>query len=212
MTNPQNTPQNTSEEQARLQKIKAAKDQSRANRKGNEKGLYLLFTGLGKGKTSSAMNLVYRHLAHDMRVAVVQFIKNDSAFPDGDRIMLEKLKEQGFPISIDTLGGGFTWETQDPDQDQRMAEQAWQTATKLIADPDISLVVLDELHIALKKARLDLTPVMAGIQARPNHCHVASTGRYAPQELIDVADLVTEMNRIKHPISAGIPAQIGIEY
>ena len=208
MTNPQTTP----DEQARLKTIKTVKDQARASREGNEKGLYLLFTGLGKGKTSSAMNLVYRHLAHDMRVSVVQFIKNDSAFPDGDRIMLEKLKERGFPISIDTLGGGFTWETQDPAQDQRMAEQAWQTATKLIADPDISLVVLDELHIALKKARLDLAPVLAGIQARPAHCHVASTGRYAPQELIDVADLVTEMTRIKHPISAGIPAQIGIEY
>ncbi|ESA33673.1 cob alamin adenosyltransferase [Leptolyngbya sp. Heron Island J] len=200
------------DEQARLQKIKAAKDQARANRQGNEKGLYLLFTGLGKGKTSSAMNLVYRHLAHDMRVAVVQFIKNDSAFPDGDRIMLEKLKAQGFPISIDTLGGGFTWETQDPDRDQRMAEQAWQAAMTLITDPDISLVVLDELHIALKKARLDLAPVLAGIQSRPAHCHVASTGRYAPQALIDVADLVTEMTRIKHPISAGIPAQMGIEY
>lgn len=213
MTNPQNiSPQNTSDEQARLQKIKAAKDQSRANRAGNEKGLYLLFTGLGKGKTSGAMNLVYRHLAHDMRVAVVQFIKNESAFPDGDRIMLEKLKSHGFPVSIDTLGGGFTWETQDPDRDKHMAEQAWQTATQLIADPDISLVVLDELHIALKKARLDLAPVLAGIQARPAPCHVASTGRYAPQELIDVADLVTEMTRIKHPISAGVPAQIGIEY
>lgn len=212
MTISQNTPENNPEEQARLQKIKAAKDQARTSRQGNEKGLYLLFTGLGKGKTSSAMNLVYRHLAHDMRVAVVQFIKNDSAFPDGDRIMLEKLKSHGFPISIDTLGGGFTWETQDPDQDQRLAEQAWQTATKLITDPDISLVVLDELHIALKKARLDLAPVLSGIQARPAHCHVASTGRYAPQELIDLADLVTEMTRIKHPISAGIPAQIGIEY
>ena len=199
-------------EQTRLQKIKAAKDQARANREGNEKGLYLLFTGLGKGKTSSAMNLVYRHLAHDMRVAVVQFIKNDSAFPDGDRIMLEKLRERGFPVSVDTLGGGFTWETQDPAQDQQLAEQAWQTATKLIADPDISLVVLDELHIALKKARLDLASVLAGIQSRPANCHVASTGRYAPQELIDTADLVTEMTRIKHPISAGIPAQMGIEY
>ena len=204
--------QNNSDAQTRLQKIKAAKDQARADRQGNEKGLYLLFTGLGKGKTSGAMNLVYRHLAHDMRVAVVQFIKNDSAFPDGDRIMLEKLKTQGFPVSIDTLGGGFTWETQDPDRDKHMAEQAWQTATQLIVDSDISLVVLDELHIALKKARLDLTPVLEGIQSRPAHCHVASTGRYAPQELIDAADLVTEMTRIKHPISAGIPAQMGIEY
>jgi len=208
MTNQTITP----EEKDRLQKIKAAKDQARAERQGNEKGLYLLFTGLGKGKTSGAMNLVYRHLAHDLPVAVVQLVKNDSAYPDGDRIMLEKLKAQGFPVSIDTLGGGFTWETQDPDQDKRMAEQAWQKAETLIADPNISLVVLDELHIALKKARLDLAPILAGIQSRPFHCHVASTGRYAPQELIEIADLVTEMTRIKHPISAGIPAQMGIEY
>ncbi|WP_017662085.1 cob(I)yrinic acid a,c-diamide adenosyltransferase [Baaleninema simplex] len=200
------------EELARLQKIKAAKDRSRMDRQGNEKGLYVLFTGLGKGKTSGAMNLVYRHLAHDLRVAVVQFIKNDSAFPDGDRIMLEKLNAAGFPVSIDTLGGGFTWETQDPDRDRLMAEQAWEKALEFIADPEISLVVLDELHIALKKARLDLAPILAGIQSRPPHCHVVSTGRYAPQELIDAADLVTEMTRIKHPISAGIPAQIGIEY
>ncbi|MGK7888716.1 MAG: cob(I)yrinic acid a,c-diamide adenosyltransferase [Leptolyngbyaceae cyanobacterium] len=200
------------QEQERLQKIKQAKDEARAKRQGNEKGLYILFTGLGKGKTSGAMNMVYRHLAHDLRVAVVQFGKNDSAFPDGDRLMLEKLQSQGFPVTIHTLGGGFTWETQDPERDLRMAEQAWQTAATYIADPGISLVVLDELHIALKKARLDLAPVLAGIQARPVHCHVVSTGRYAPQDLIDAADLVTEMTRIKHPIKAGIPAQMGIEY
>ncbi|TAD77735.1 MAG: cob(I)yrinic acid a,c-diamide adenosyltransferase [Oscillatoriales cyanobacterium] len=196
----------------RLQKIKAAKDAARANREGNERGLYLLFTGLGKGKTSSAMNLVYRHLAHDLPVAVVQFVKNNEAFPDGDRLLLTRLQTAGFPVEIQTMGGGFTWETQDPDRDRAMAAAAWETAIKHIQDPDISLVVLDELHIALKNQQLSLETVQQGIQSRPHHCHVASTGRYAPQALIDLADLVTEMTRIKHPIAQGIPAQRGIEF
>jgi len=196
----------------RLQKIKAAKDQSRAQRQGNERGLYLLFTGLGKGKTSSAMNLVYRHLAHDLPVAVVQFVKNNEAFPDGDRLLLSRLQSTGFPVQIHTMGGGFTWETQDPDRDRQMATEAWKTARGYIQDPDISLVVLDELHIALKNQQLAVETVLQDIQNRPDHCHVASTGRYAPQALIDAADLVTEMTRIKHPIAQGIPAQRGIEF
>ncbi|MEB3119321.1 MAG: cob(I)yrinic acid a,c-diamide adenosyltransferase, partial [Limnothrix sp.] len=175
-------------------------------------GLYLLFTGLGKGKTSSAMNLVYRHLAHDLPVAVVQFVKNNEAFPDGDRLLLTRLQNLGFPVQMHTMGGGFTWETQDPDRDRAMAAAAWEQALIYIQDPQISLVVLDELHIALKHQQLALEPVQAGIQNRPPHCHVASTGRYAPQGLIEMADLVTEMNRIKHPIAQGIPAQQGIEF
>jgi cob(I)alamin adenosyltransferase len=198
--------------QERLQKIKQAKDAAREARQGNERGLYILFTGLGKGKTSSAMNMVYRHLAHDLPVTVVQFVKNSEAYPDGDRLMLTKLGDRGFPITIYTLGGGFTWETQNPDQDRQMAEVAWNHALEAIANPDISLVVLDELHIALKKEQLTVEPILAAIQARPPHCHVISTGRHAPQPLIDAADLVTEMTRIKHPISQGIPAQKGIEF
>lgn len=196
----------------RLQKIKSAKDKSHQERQGNEKGLYIVFTGLGKGKTSSAMNMVYRHLAHDRSVAVVQFVKNSDAYPDGDRLMLQKLGDRGFPVTIETLGGGFSWETQDPDRDRLMAETAWQKAITYISNPDISLVLLDELHIALKHSQLNIENILPVIENRPFHCHVISTGRYAPQALIDAADLVTEMTRIKHPISQGIPAQIGIEY
>lgn len=206
------TPSTDDRTRDRLQKIKAAKDQSRANRQGNERGLYLLFTGLGKGKTSSAMNLVYRHLAHDLSVAVVQFVKNNEAFPDGDRLLLSRLQSAGFPVQIHTMGGGFTWETQDPERDRQMAATAWETATGYIQDPAISLVVLDELHIAIKNQQLAVETVLPSIQNRPHHCHVASTGRYAPQALIDAADLVTEMTRIKHPIAQGIPAQRGIEF
>jgi cob(I)alamin adenosyltransferase len=199
-------------ELTRLQQVKAAKDRARETRAGNERGLYALFTGLGKGKTSSAMNLAYRHLAHDRPVAIVQFVKNPEAFPDGDRQLLQKLGDLGLPVQMHVLGGGFTWETQNPDQDRQMAAAAWEQAIALIQDPAIALVVLDELHIALKKGQLDLEPVIAGIQSRPSHCHVVSTGRYAPPELIDLADLVTEMTLIKHPIRQGIPAQVGIEF
>lgn len=196
----------------RLQRLKTVKDRAREQRQGNERGLYLLFTGTGKGKTSSGMNLVYRHLAHDLPVAVVQFVKNSEAFPDGDRLMLQRLQGAGFPVRVHTLGGGFTWETQDPDRDLRMAEEAWQRATEYIADPSISLVLLDELHIALKKCRLSMGPVLETIRDRPRGCHVASTGRYAPPELVALADLVTEMTLVKHPIAQGIPAQVGIEF
>ncbi|GAB4357511.1 MAG: cob(I)yrinic acid a,c-diamide adenosyltransferase [Cyanophyceae cyanobacterium] len=196
----------------RLEQVKAAKARSREARQGNEKGLYVLFTGLGKGKTSSAMNLVYRHLAHDRPVAVVQFVKNAEAYPDGDRLMLSKLQGLGLPVEVHTLGGGFTWETQNPQQDRKMALEAWNQAATYIADPAIALVVLDELHIALKNQQLDLDPVLAAIRDRPPHKHVASTGRYAPDALIELADLATEMTKLKHPITQGIPAQMGIEF
>lgn len=195
-----------------LAKIKQVKQKAAAARQGNEKGLYLIFTGLGKGKTSGAMNLVYRHLAHDLRVTVVQFVKNSQAYPDGDRLMLTKLQNLGLPVAVHTLGGGFTWETQNPEQDRQMALSAWQTALDAILNPDIALVLLDELHIALKYQQLDLTEVLQGITGRPSHCHVASTGRYAPQELVAVADLVSEINLVKHHVSQKVPAQLGIEF
>jgi cob(I)alamin adenosyltransferase len=195
-----------------LGKIKEAKAKASQTRQGNEKGLYMLFTGLGKGKTSGAMNMVYRHLAHDLRVTVVQFVKNSEAYPDGDRLMLKKLGSLGMPVDVYTLGGGFTWETQNPTQDREMSAIAWQTALTAIIDPDISLVVLDELHIALKYQQIDLDTVLAGIKSRPSHCHVVSTGRYAPQVLIDAADLVSELTLIKHHVAQKIPAQLGIEF
>jgi len=195
-----------------LQKIKQAKAKAIEVRQGNEKGLYMVFTGLGKGKTSSAMNMVYRHLAHDLKVVVVQFVKNSEAYPDGDRLMLTKLGTMGFPVQIYTLGGGFTWETQNPEQDRIVSEAAWQKALIAILDPEISLVVLDELHIALKYQQLEVDTVLSGIHSRPSHCHVVSTGRYAPSALIDAADLVSELTLIKHPVSQKIPAQLGIEF
>ncbi|NEQ78528.1 MAG: cob(I)yrinic acid a,c-diamide adenosyltransferase [Okeania sp. SIO2C9] len=195
-----------------LQKLKAAKDKSHNKREGNEKGLYIVHTGMGKGKTSAAMNMVYRHLAHGRRAAVVQFVKSTDAFESGDRIMLERLSELGMPVSIDVLGGGFTWETQDPQADRQRAQEAFARAVELINDPDVPLVLLDELHIALKHGQLDLAQVVEAISNKPAMCHVITTGRRAPEELIELADLVTDFTKVKHPISAGIPAQIGIEY
>ncbi|MCS6959590.1 MAG: cob(I)yrinic acid a,c-diamide adenosyltransferase [Pseudanabaenaceae cyanobacterium SKYGB_i_bin29] len=201
-----------SKELERLQKIKQAKDASRERRKGKEKGLYIVFTGLGKGKTSAAMNLVYRHLAHNLSVAVVQFVKNSAAYPDGDRLLLTRLQGLGFPVQIHTLGAGFTWETQNPQTDREATAQAWQVAQAYIQNPEINLVVLDELHIAIKHSQLTVEEVLPVIQKRPYYSHVVSTGRYAPQELIDHADLVSEIKLIKHPIHQGIPAQLGIEF
>ena len=195
-----------------LEKIKAAKDKMHAKREGKEKGLYILHTGMGKGKTSAAMNMVYRHLAHGKRAAVVQFVKSTDAFDSGDRLMLEKLKAMGMPVSIDVMGGGFTWETQDPDADRRCAAAAFEQAVKHIQNPDIDLVLLDEIHIALSHQQIDLEPVKEAIAARPAMTHIVTTGRRAPDGLLEMADLVTDFKKVKHPISAGIPAQIGIEY
>ena len=110
------------------------------------------------------------------------------------------------------LGGGFTWETQDPQADRKCAEAAFSRAIELIQNPEIELILLDELHIALKHNQIDLEPVIKAIKEKPKMTHVITTGRRAPEELIEMADLVTEFKKIKHPISAGIPAQIGIEF
>lgn len=196
----------------RVARIKAAQDALAARSQGGQRGLYLVHSGAGKGKTSAALNLVYRHLAHGRRAAVVQFVKCREDFPDGDRIMLERLAALGMPVSIAVLGRGFTWNSQDPAADRAAAGAAWSVAETLLADPVVDLVVLDELHIALKHRQLDLDPVIQAIRARPPTMHVVSTGRDAPAALIDLADLVTEFCSLKHPLAAGVPAQTGIEF
>jgi cob(I)alamin adenosyltransferase len=196
----------------RLRRLKAAKDRAASQRAGNERGVYLLHTGTGKGKTSAAMNLVYRHIAHGQRAAVMQFVKHRARFPSGDRLLLERLAAAGDPVEIAVMGGGFTWETQDPAADARMADAAWQIAAAWLADPTIALVVLDEIHIALHKGMLPLEPVLAAITARPAHQHLCTTGRYAPDDLQELADCVTDFQAVKHHMKVGVPAQRGIEY
>ena len=172
-----------------------------------EKGLLIVHTGPGKGKSTAAFGLALRMLGHGRRVGVVQFIKG--AWGTGER---DALAAFGDRVAWHTMGEGFTWETQDLARDIAAAERAWAKAEALIADPTISLVVLDELNIALRYDYLDLARVVATLAARRPDLHVVVTGRNAKPELLAAADLVTEMGQTKHHFAAGVKAQEGIEF
>ncbi|WP_276534979.1 cob(I)yrinic acid a,c-diamide adenosyltransferase [Cupriavidus gilardii] len=178
-------------------KIAAAQD---------ERGVIVITTGNGKGKSSSGFGMVIRALGHGMQAGVVQFIKG--AFPSGEEMFLRRFPEQ---CAFHVMGEGYTWETQDRARDVAKAEAAWQVARQLLRDPSIGLVLLDELNIALKLHYLDVDTVIADLRARPPMQHVVITGRGAPQALIDAADTVTEMTPVKHAFQQGIKAQRGIE-
>jgi cob(I)alamin adenosyltransferase len=175
-------------------------------------GLFILHTGNGKGKTSAALNLVYRHLAHNKRVVVVQFIKRPQDYDYGDVIMLERLAAQGAKVTVTMLGAGFTWKRNNVEESRFAAREAWQLAATAIADPNVDLVVCDELHIALTAGYLELEPILESIRTRPISTHVVTTGRGAPTKLIETADLVTDFVEVKHPYKSGIRAQPGIEF
>jgi cob(I)alamin adenosyltransferase len=172
-----------------------------------EKGLLMVHTGKGKGKSTAAWGLLMRALGRGWRCGVVQFGKG--AWETGERFAAEKFGDQ---VSWHTLGEGFTWETQDRARDVEAAERAWAKALELMADPGIRLVILDELNIALRYGHLDLAPVLNGLAARRHDLHVVVTGRNAKDELIAAADLVTEMTPVKHHFAAGVKAQEGIEF
>ena len=197
---------------AKMAKKKAARDKIMAGKAG-EKGLIIVHTGAGKGKSSSGFGMILRCIAHGMPCAVVQFIKG--AWDTGERDLIEK--NFGDTCQFYTLGEGFTWETQDRARDVRAAERAWAASVEMIeasrgAEPAYDLVVLDELNIALRYEHLDAAEVARVLAARPPMLHVVVTGRNAPQALIDAADLVTEMTLVKHPFAAGVRAQKGIEF
>jgi len=180
----------------------------RVEERNKEKGLILVFTGHGKGKTTAGLGLVLRTLGHGERVAVVQFIKG--GWEPGEARALQAFGDQ---ISWHALGEGFTWETQDRQRDQQLVTEAWQTALDHLRDERIKLVLLDELNVAIKLGYIEPDTVIAGLRERPELCHVAITGRGAPASLIDAADLVTEMTLSKHPFrEQGVKAQAGIEY
>ena len=172
-----------------------------------EKGLLIVHTGPGKGKTSAAMGLALRTLGYGWRVGIVQFIKG--AWDTGEKSALSR-----FPDLIEwhTMGEGFTWETQDRARDIAAAERAWAKARELMDDPAIKLLVLDELNIALRYDYLDLEQVVATLSARRPDLHVVVTGRNAKPSLIEAADLVTEMGQVKHHFASGVKAQKGIEF
>ena len=172
-----------------------------------EKGLLMVHTGKGKGKSTAAWGLLLRALGRGWRCGVVQFGKG--AWETGERFAVEKFGDQ---VAWHTLGEGFTWETQDRDRDMEAAERAWAKALELMGDPSIRLVILDELNIALRYGHLDLERVLAGLAARRPDLHIVVTGRNAKEELVDAADLVTEMVPVKHHFAAGVKAQEGIEF
>jgi len=172
-----------------------------------EKGLLIVNTGPGKGKTTAAFGLALRMLGYGRRVGVVQFVKG--AWHTGEK---DAFAVFGDRVVWHTMGEGFTWETQDIKRDMAAAEAAWAKARELIADPSIDLVVLDELNIALRYDYLPLEAIVAALQARRQGLHVVVTGRNAKPALIEAADLVTEMGSVKHHFSAGVKAQKGIEF
>jgi cob(I)alamin adenosyltransferase len=172
-----------------------------------EKGLLIVHTGTGKGKSTADFGLALRMLGRGRRVGVVQFIKG--AWHSAERDALERFGDQ---VAWHTMGEGFTWETQDLARDIAAAERAWSKARELMADPSFALVILDELNIALRYDYLPLDKVVAALKARRPDLHVVVTGRNAKPELVDAADLVTEMGLVKHHFAAGVKAQEGIEF
>jgi len=191
---------------AKMAKRKAVQDEEVAGKK-VEKGLLIVHTGTGKGKSTAAFGLALRMLGRGMRVGVVQFIKG--AWHSSERDALEKFGDQ---VSWHSMGEGFTWETQDLARDMAAAERAWAKAQELMADPSFALVILDELNIALRYNYLPLDKVVATLKARRPDLHVVVTGRNAKQALIEAADLVTDMTLVKHHFAAGVKAQEGIEF
>jgi cob(I)alamin adenosyltransferase len=195
----------------RLHREKMARRQAARRKvlatKTEERGLLIVHTGAGKGKSTAAFGMVLRCLGHGMRVGIVQFVKG--AWGTGERTVLARFPDL---VTCRAMGEGFTWDTQDRARDIAAARAAWELAKAMIADPSYRLVLLDELNIVLRYGYLPLDEVIATLKAKPHDLHVVVTGRNAPPELIEAADLVTEMTLVKHPFRAGVKAQAGIEF
>lgn len=193
---------------AKMAKKKAARDRMMA-RKDGEKGLIIVHTGPGKGKSSSGFGMILRCIAHGMPSAVVQFIKG--AWQTGERTLIEE--NFADVCQFYAMGEGFTWETQDKARDIAAAQAGWEKAKALILDPEVQMVLLDEINIAMKYDYIDTEEVVAFLRDhKPEMTHVVLTGRNAKPELIEIADLVTEMTAVKHPFRDGIKAQKGVEF
>jgi cob(I)alamin adenosyltransferase len=175
--------------------------------KTEERGLLIVHTGTGKGKSTAAFGMVLRCVGHGMRVGIVQFVKG--AWETGERKVLEAYPDL---VTCRAMGEGFTWDTQDRARDIAAARSAWDAAKAMIADPAYKLILLDELNIVLRYDYLPLDEIIETLKAKPRDLHVIVTGRNAKPELIEIADLVTEMTMVKHPFRSGIKAQKGIEF
>ena len=199
------------EELNRLHREKMERRQAARRRvlltKTEERGLLIVHTGSGKGKTTAAFGMVLRCLGHGMRVGIVQFVKG--AWGTGERTVLARFPDL---VTCRAMGEGFTWDTQDRARDIAAARAAWEMAQAMLADPSYRLVLLDELNIVLRYGYLAVGEIVAALKAKPRDLHVIVTGRNAPPELIEAADLVTEMTLVKHPFRAGVKAQAGIEF
>ncbi len=172
-----------------------------------ERGLLVVHTGKGKGKTTAAIGMVCRCVGHGMKVGIVQFVKG--AWTSAERTVLEKFPDL---VDIRVMGEGFTWDTQDRARDIRAAQKAWETAKTMLNDPTYSMILLDELNIVLRYDYLPVAEVVSVLTAKRPDLHVVVTGRNAKPELMDVADLVTDMTMVKHPFRDGVKAQKGIEF
>lgn len=190
----------------KMAKKKAARDKIMAG-KTIERGLLIVHTGKGKGKSTAAFGMVFRCIGHGFKSGVIQFIKG--AWDTGERTVLENFPDL---VTIKAAGEGFTWETQDRARDMAHAREGWEEAKRLIADPSYKMVLLDELNIVLRYDYLPMDEVLEVLRNRPMDKHIVVTGRNARDELIEIADLVTEMEQVKHPFRSGVKAQAGIEF
>ncbi len=190
----------------KMKKKKAARDKIIAT-KTREKGLVMVHTGKGKGKSTAAFGVVFRALGNGMKVGVVQFVKGK--WQTGERVILDKLGDQ---VTMTAMGDGFTWETQDRQRDIDAARAAWERAKAMIMDDEHDLVLCDELNIVLRYDYLPVEEILEVLRQKPEMKHVIITGRNAKDELMDFADLVTEMTMVKHPFRDGVKAQVGIEF
>ena len=190
----------------KMKKKKAARDKIIAT-KTQKKGLIMVHTGKGKGKSTAAFGMVFRALGNGMKVGVVQFVKGK--WQTGERVILEKLGDQ---VTMTAMGDGFTWETQDRQRDIDAARAAWERAKAMIMDDEHDMVLCDELNIVLRYDYLPVSEIIEVLQNKPEMKHVIITGRNAKEELMEVADLVTDMTMVKHPFRAGVKAQVGIEF
>ncbi|WP_019831278.1 cob(I)yrinic acid a,c-diamide adenosyltransferase [Sphingomonas sp. PR090111-T3T-6A] len=190
----------------KMKKKQAAHDKIVAN-KTIERGLLIVHTGKGKGKTTAALGMVVRAIGHGKKVGVVQFVKG--AMTTGEKVVFDAFPAQ---VEFKPMGEGFTWDTQDRARDIAVARTAWEEVKRMVADPVYDMVLADELNIVLRYDYLPLDEVLAVLTAKPEMKHVIVTGRNAPEALVEAADLVTEMTLVKHPFRSGVKAQAGIEF
>jgi cob(I)alamin adenosyltransferase len=194
------------EHTARMAKKKVVQDKIVAA-KTIEKGLLMVHTGPGKGKTTAALGMAVRMMGHGRKVGIVQFVKG--AMTTGEKVIFDAFPDL---VEFKPMGEGFTWDTQDRARDIAVAREGWDEVRRMIADPSYAMVIADEINIVLRYDYLPLDEVLAGFAARPAMTHVVATGRNAPDALIAAADLVTEMGQVKHPFRGGVKAQAGVEF